>query len=155
MTTRLTMLFLLGALAVPGLAAAKPGDRDFQHTFPAASRLCQRVADGNAPHRLAGSEDQVTAACATLQSVYDAAVAAAPGRDALEQAIEDAKASVQSACQGEDRSACRSARQAARASVKSARQSYRESARGYHAAIREARTAFWTTVKGLAASRQD
>src|SRR3954466_16205282 len=106
MTTRLTTLFLMGALAVPGVAAAKPGDRDFQHTFPVASRLCQRVADGNAPRRFAGSEDQVTAACATLQSAYDAAVATAPGADALQQAITDAKASVQSACQGEDRSAC-------------------------------------------------
>src|SRR3954453_10421082 len=98
MTTRLTTLFLLGALAVPGLAAAKPGDRDFQHPFPAASRLCQRVADGNAPHRLAGSEEQGPPARAPPQSAHDAAVAAAPGRDALEQAIEDAKASVQSAC---------------------------------------------------------
>jgi hypothetical protein len=151
MITRLTTLFLLGALAAPGLAAAKPGDRDFQHTFPVASRLCQRVADGNAPHRLAGSEDQVTAACGTLQSAYDASVAAAPGRDALEQAITDAKASVQAACQGEDRSGCRAALQAARASVQSARQSYREGARGYHDAIHEARKAFWTSLEGLVA----
>ena len=155
MTTRLTTLFLMGALAVPGVAAAKPGDRDFQHTFPVASRLCQRVADGNTPRRLAGSEDQITAACGTLQSAYDTAVAAAPGRDALEQAITDAKAAAQAACQGEDRSGCRSALQAARASVQSARQSYRESARGYHTAIQEARKAFWTSVKGLIGPSQD
>ena len=155
MTTRLTTLFLMAALAVPGVAAAKPGDRDFQHTFPLASRLCQRVADGNVPHRFADSADQVTAACGTLQSAYDAAVAAAPSRDALEQAIADAKAAVEPACQGDDRSGCDSAMQEARASVKSARQAYREAARGYHEAIRTARQAFWSTVKGLAASRQD
>src|SRR5436190_12735108 len=155
MTTRLTMLFLTAALAAPGVAAAKPGDRDFGHTFPVASRLCQRVADGDAPKRLAGSTDQVTAACSTLQSAYDAAVAAAPSRDGLEQAISDAKASVQSACQGDDRSGCRSARQAAPDGVQSARQNYRDGARGFHTAIHEARQAFWTTVKSLVAPGQD
>ena len=117
MTTRLTTLFLMGALAVPGVAAAKPGDRDFQHTFPLASRLCQRVADGNVPHRFADAADQVTAACGTLQSAYGAAVAAAtPGDDAGAR---------------------------------------RETVRAYRQAIHTARQEFWSTVKGLRASRRD
>jgi hypothetical protein len=139
MTIRLTTLLLTAALAVPGVAAAKPGDRDFQHTFPVASRLCEKHAD----------DQQVTEACDALHAAYDAAVAAAPSTDALKQAIADAKASVQEACQGEDRSGCREALKAARSSVRSARQDYREAARGYHEAIRTARQAFWTTIKGL------
>lgn len=149
MTTRLTTLFLTAALAAPGVAAAKPGDRDFGHTFPAAARLCQKVADGHVPHRFADGATQVTTACDQLHIGYDAAVAAAPDVDALKQAVADAKTSVQSACAGEDRSACRDALKAARTSLRSARQAHREAVRGYHAAIRDARKAFWTTVKGL------
>ena len=103
MTIRLTTLFLTAALAAPGVAAAKPGDRDFGHTFPAASRLCQRVADGHVPKRFADRVADATTACDTLHSAYDAAVAAAP--------------------EGNRRS--------------------------YHQAIRAARRAFWTTIKGL------
>jgi hypothetical protein len=132
-------LFLTAALAAPGVAAAKPGDRDFQQTFPVASRVCEKHADNQ----------QVAEACDALHAAYDAAVAAAPSRDALEQAIEDAKTSVQSACQGEDRSGCRAAIQSARSSVRSARQAYREAVRGYHEAIQTARKEFWTAVKGL------
>jgi hypothetical protein len=154
MTIRLTTLFITAALAVPGIAAAQPGARDFGHTFPLASRLCQRVADGHVPKRFTDSAADVTAACDTLHSAYDAAVAAAPDTTAAKQAIADAKASVKSAClQTEDRSSCRAAIQQARASLKSARSTYRDGVKTYHQSIRAARRAFWTTVKGLRGGR--
>src|SRR5436190_11243604 len=121
MTVRLTTLFLTAALAVPGVAVAKPGDRDFGQTFPIASQLCQSVADGHVPKRLQGSEAQVTSACSTLQSAYDAAVAAAPNADAAKQAVADARSAVQAAClQTDDRSGCRAAIQQARSTMRSA-----------------------------------
>ena len=153
MTIRLTTLFMTAALALPGAAWSKPSDRDFGQTFPAASRLCQAVADGHAPKRLQGSEADVTAACDTLQSAYDAAVAAAPNTDSVKQAIADAKEAVQSACTNtDDRSGCRAALQQARQSLRSMRASYRDSVKTYHEAIRTARRAFWTTIKGLVGS---
>ncbi len=151
MTTRFTLLFLTAALAIPGVAAAKPGNRDFQRTFPVASRLCNAVADGHTPKRLQSSEAQITTACATLHADYDAAVSAAgPGVDALEQAIATAKSSAQAACaEGGDRQTCRAARKDARTSVRTARQAFRDVRRAYHEAIQTARKAFWTTIKGL------
>jgi hypothetical protein len=93
MTIRLTTLFITTALALPGVAAAKPGGRDFGHTFPVASRLCQRVADGHVPKRFADRAADVTAACDTLHSAYDAAVAAAPqgNRRTYHQSIKTAR----------------------------------------------------------------
>ena len=151
MTTRFTMLFLTAALAVPGVAAAKPGNRDFQRTFPVASRLCKAVADGHAPKRMRGSEAQITTACDTLHADYDAAVGAAgPGIDALEQAVAAAKSAAQAACgEGSDRQTCRAALKDARTSVRTARQAFRDVRRAYHEAIQTARKAFWTTIKGL------
>lgn len=74
--TRLRLLMVISAcalFAVPAVADARPGKRGFNQTYPHASRLCAKVADGHTPPRLAGSTDKVNAACATLKTSFTTA----------------------------------------------------------------------------------
>lgn len=153
MTLRLTALLTTAALALPAAAGAHPrlqhhGERG---TFPHASRLCTKVANGHTPKQLASSEDQLKAACATLKSSYDAAVAAVkPAIATYRQTVKDERAAVKTACKGTtDKAACKAARQDARAKVKAARTTVRDAVKAYRTSIKSARKAFWTTVKGL------
>ncbi len=79
-------------LVVPALALARHGQdgghglrhagaghhaaRSFERTFPRPARLCRRADEGRLGKRLAGSADQVKAACAKLHTAYDSAKSA-------------------------------------------------------------------------------
>ena len=139
-------------LAVP--AAAAPHARNFQRTFPVASKLCARVAAGHAPKRLKGSEAQVNQACTTLENAYSQAVTTVLGAQAT---FRSSALTVQSqrrqACRqariAHDPAACQNAKAQANSQMTALRQARRAAFAQYHAAIEAARQAFWNTIHAL------
>ena len=90
---------MAAALAFPGVAGAKAGDRTFQQTFPGASQLCANVAAGKGGKRLKRFAPQVLADCATLQSSFTAAQSAVlAARAALAPQIAADRAAILAAC---------------------------------------------------------
>jgi len=148
------LLAMCALLAVPALAAAHPVKRDFSHTFPHASRLCDRVAAGDVPKRLAASADKVKAACDTLHASFEGArttftTAVTPLRQQATDAMSTLRATCKQARADHKPEVCKAARQSTRETIKGLRAQVRDAAKAYHEAIRTARKAFWTTIKGL------
>jgi hypothetical protein len=141
-------------LALPAVAGARPGQRGFNHTFPVASGLCAKVANGHTPKRLAGQTDKVAAACATLktsftdaQNAYSTAVA--PLKQQATDAIKALRATCKEARANHNAAACKAARQSTRATLKDLRAQVRTAGKTYHASVQAARKAFWSTIKSL------
>lgn len=141
-------------LALPAVAGARPGQRGFSHTFPVASGLCAKVANGHTPKRLAGQTDKVAAACATLktsftdaQNAYSTAVA--PLKQQATDAITALRATCKQARANHDAAACKAARQSTRATLKNLRIQVRAAGKTYHVSVDAARKTFWTTIKAL------
>jgi hypothetical protein len=155
--SRLVSLLTAAAclLAVaPAAASAHPGQRGFDRTYPYASRLCTRVANGHTPKALSGSTAAVAAACAQLKSSFTAAqngytTAVAP----LKQQGTDAVKTLRATC-AQDRAAgnaaaCHTARASTRATLRSLRAQVRVAAIAYHASVDGARKSFWATIRSL------
>jgi inorganic triphosphatase YgiF len=141
-------------LALPAGASARPGSRSFTATFPIASSLCTRVANGHTPPRLAGSTAQVAAACATLRSSFTTAqntytTTVAPLLQQANAAIATLRATCKAARAAHNPAACQTARTQTRALLRSLRAQVHAAAVAYHAAVDAARKTFWTTVRAL------
>jgi hypothetical protein len=156
MTRLLTLLAIAAGatLAVPAIAAAHPGQRGFERTYPHASRLCAKVANGHTPKRLAGSTDKVTADCSALKTSFTAAqtaytTATAPLRQQATDAVKALRATCRQAHASHDKAACKTARQQTRATLKSLRGQVRTAGQAYHVAVDGARKTFWTAIRAL------
>ena len=155
--TRLRLLMVLGAcalLAVPAVADARPGKRGFPGTYPHASRLCAKVANGHTPKSLAGSSDKVSDACATLKTSFtnaqnDYNTATGPLKQQGIDALKALRATCQQARADGTPGVCRTARQETRAKLKSLNGQIKEAAKAYHTAVQAARKTFWSTIKSL------
>ena len=155
--TRLRWLMVICAcalLAVPAVADARPGKRGFNRTYPHASRLCAKVANGHTPKRLAGSSDKVSEACATLKTAFTAAqndynTATGPLKQQGVDALKALRSTCQQARTDGTPGVCKTARQETRAKLKNLRGQIREAAKAYHASVQAARKAFWATIKSL------
>jgi hypothetical protein len=139
------------ALALPAAAGARPLTRGFNATFPVASGLCARVANGHTPPRLAGSVAQVAAACATLKTSFtNAQNAYATTVAPLRQQARASIAARRAACRHAGGSAaCATARAQTRALLASLRAQVRTAAQTYHASVDAARKTFWATIHAL------
>jgi len=139
-------------LALTGTASAAPGTRSFQVTYPIASKLCSETT---LPHSLQGEQAQVTAACGTLQSSYNAAVTAGQtAESSFAAAVQAARSAAQAACVPAPATraghvTCRQARVKTRSEVLSQRTGLRLALRQFHLSIEQARVTFWTTIHGL------
>ncbi len=145
---------LLGAPAVASAHHGRPGQRGEHSTYPHASHLCDRVAAGRVPSKLAGDTAQITAACSQLstsftnaQNAYNTAVA--PLRQQALDALTQLRQTCQLARQNHDRAACRQARQQTLTTLQTLRAQVRTAAQAYYTAVRAARQAFWTTIGSL------
>ncbi len=141
-------------IALPTIASARPGHRGFDRTYPHASRLCMKVANGHVPHRLAASSAQVSTACATLRTSFTNAQNAftttvAPLRQQAVDAVKALRETCRQAHATNNDAACRQARQDTRAKLKGLRAQVRDAAKAYHTAVDAARKTFWTTIKTL------
>jgi hypothetical protein len=152
----MTLIAVLASLIVPATAAAHHprGATTFERAFPAESRLCAKVAGGNVPTPLVGSEAQVQEACTALHTAFDAAVAmltGAPTADALKAAIAQAREQVEAACgpDATDVRACDEALFEAHAILKQATRGKHRGKRAYKRAIRQARHEFRRSIKSL------
>ncbi|QEC47943.1 hypothetical protein FSW04_10425 [Baekduia soli] len=147
---------LCALLALPAAASAAPaGARGMAATFPHATALCAKVAAGQAPKRLAGSADKVTAACTTLARDFTATqttfrAARTSLRTQARTAIATARATCAQARAAGDRAACRAAVRQARGTLRGLRTQLRTARTAYHQGVQAERKAFWTTIRALA-----
>jgi hypothetical protein len=151
MMRKMLMAFAAAALVAAPAASANPGTRGFQRTYPHASRLCAKVANGHTPKRLAASTTQVADACAQLKTSFTAAqntytTTVAPIREQAVNTVKSARAAIR---QAPDRATARQTRREARATLRSLRKQVREAARAYHVSVDAARKTFWGTVRAL------
>ncbi len=147
-------LSLCALLVLPAVAGAHPGQRGFNHTFPVASGLCAKVANGHTPRRLQGSTDKVAAACAKLKSDFtDAQNAYTTGVAPIKQQATDAIKALRATCKqahaDHNPAACKTARQSTRTTLQGLRTQVRTLARTYHASVDTARKTFWATIRTL------
>ena len=152
--SRSALTALLGTALLAAPASAAPHARDFQRTFPVASKLCARVAAGHTPKRLHGQETQVDQACTTLENAYSQAVTAVLSAGAT---FRSSQLTVQSqrrqACRqariAHDPAACQAAKVQAQNQMAALRHTRHNAFLQYHAAIEAARQAFWNTIHSL------
>jgi hypothetical protein len=145
-------LIALGALSP--LAAAKPGTRTFEQTYPHAAKLCARADAGTLGKRLKPSTAQVKADCQALRGTFakaqsddQAATVSIPAQ--AQAALAQAKSACEKARQSHDPAACRQARQQARTTLRGLRGTARDAAKAYRAAIEGGRKTFWAAIKTL------
>src|SRR5882762_1345322 len=148
--SRVTAVLIAGAvalLAVPSLALAH-GRHGHHHgygwTYPHASQLCAKVANGKVPKRLAASTAQVTAACTTLrtsftdaQNAYDTAIT--PIKKQAGDAISALRATCKQAKADNDPAACRTAWKATRTTLQTLNEQARAAGKTYREAVMAAR----------------
>ncbi len=147
-------LSLCALLVLPAVAGAHPGQRGFGHTYPHASRLCAKVANGHAPKRLQGSTDKVATACAQLKTDFTNAQNAfttgvAPLKQQATDAIKALRATCRQARADNNPAACQAARQSTRTTLQGLRTQVRTLAAAYHTAVDTARKTFWATIRAL------
>lgn len=148
------MAGVVGALAVSGVASARPGDRSFTQTYPVASSLCANVAAGHVPKGLAGSVPKVNQACAALGSAYSAALAPAlSAEQAFRAGNQAARLQARQTCLQahavHQPKVCRQARRQAHLTVRADRLVRRAAVLRYRIAIESARRTFWSTIHAL------
>jgi hypothetical protein len=148
------MLSACVALAVPGAAAAKPGDRSFQSTYPVASKLCAQVQQGQGPKGLQGSAQQVLQACSTLQASFTQAQSAVVAANAQYTAqLQADRSQAQQACQqarkAHNRAACQQALQTFRSQTQALRAQLKAANKQFYSAAEAARKTFWSTIRSL------
>jgi hypothetical protein len=143
------LAFAAAALVAAPAASANPGTRSFQRTYPHASRLCTKVANGHTPKRLAASTTQVAGACAELKSSFTAAqntftTTVAP----LRQQAVTTRAKIHQARTAHDRATVR----ASRTSLRALRKQVRQARHAYRVSVNTARKTFWGKVRALRTS---
>src|SRR3954469_9687415 len=153
MRTTLLAVAVAALVAAPA-AGARPGTRGFERTYPHASRLCTKVANGHAPKRLAPSSAQVATACATLKSSFTSAqntytTTVAPLKQQATDTVKSARATIRTARAAHDRATVQSTRANTRATLKSLRAQVRAAAQAYHVSVDAARKTFWTMIRAL------
>ena len=147
-------LSLCALLVLPAVAGAHPGQRGFNRTFPVASGLCAKVANGHTPKRLQGSTDKVATSCALLKTNFtDAQNAYTTGVAPLKQQATDAITALRATCRqahaDHNPAACKTARQSTRATIQGLRTQVQGLAKTYHASIETARKTFWDAIRAL------
>jgi FlaG/FlaF family flagellin (archaellin) len=153
MRTTLLVAAVTVLVAAPA-ASARPGTRSFDRTYPHASRLCNHVANGHAPKRLASSTVQVTAACTTLKTSFTNAqnsynTTVAPLKQQATDALKSLKATCQAAHAAGDNKTCKTARFNTRTQVMALRVQWRTAASTYHTSVDGARKTFWAAIRSL------
>jgi len=151
---RIAAIALIGALAVAGVASARPGSRSFARTYPIASRLCERAAHGSLPPRLRGERAQINRACSALETSYSQAVGVVlVAEQTYRSGVQNARVTANAAClqarQRHDRTACRQARTVQRQTVRSLKVTRRGAVRQYHVSIETSRRSFWGKIRSL------
>jgi hypothetical protein len=144
------------ALALPGGAGAKAGDRSFQQTFPVASQLCANVAAGKGGKRLKRFASRVLAQCATLESTFTTAQSAVlAARAALTPQIAADRAVIVAACPTPTTpsAACLQARAVNKPAIKALRRQLVRAAHRYYRTIEAARLRFWRAIRALPGER--
>jgi len=155
--TRLRLILAVCAcvmLAAVAVASANPATRGFNSTYPHASRLCAKVANGHAPKKLAASSAQVAAACAELKTSFTSAqnsytTAVAPLKQQATSDIAALRATCRAARANHDPAACKAARKTTRAQLAAIRAQVHAAAKTYHKAVNAARKAFWSKIAAL------
>lgn len=143
---------ILGVVA-PG-ASADGHHHSYWRTYPFASSLCERVAAGHAPKRLAADATQISAACTTLADSYTQALttyqaAVAPIAAQVKSALASVRAAHHTARQTGDWTAYQATVKQTLATLKGLRVQERAAQQAYVAAIRAARQTFWDTIHAL------
>jgi hypothetical protein len=143
---------ILGVVA-PG-ASAHVHHHSYWRTYPFASSLCERVAAGHAPKRLAADAAQINAACTTLKNSYTQALttykaAIAPIAAQVKSALATVRAAHHTARQTGDWTAYQATVKQTLATLKGLRAQERAAQQAYVAAIRAARQTFWNTIHAL------
>lgn len=144
-------------LALPAIAGAHPGQRGFNQTYPHASQLCAKVANGHAPKKLAASSAQVAADCAALRTSFTNALNAYSTTVApLKQAATTVRAKTRQTCQtaraNHTPGVCKQARHDGRMLLRALRTDVRNAAATYRTSVQAARTTFWAAIKALRGS---
>jgi enamine deaminase RidA (YjgF/YER057c/UK114 family) len=152
--TAVVCALLCAALVVPSLAAAKPGQRGFNQTYPYASKLCIKAENGKTPKRLAASSGAVVADCATLRTSFTAAQTAYTTTTApLKQQARDAIAALRATCKqaraAGDLAPCKAARVTTRTTIQGLRSQWKAGGQTYHASVDAARKTFWAAIRAL------
>lgn len=146
------VVVVLGALALPTAALAKPGTRSFQETYPVASKLC---SESPLPGKLQSSATQVATDCTALQNSYNTAVTAGQTAEtSFASAVAAARAARQAACVPKPTTfagkvACLKARLKATKAINSQRVGLRLALKQFHLSIEQARVTFWTAIHAL------
>jgi hypothetical protein len=152
---------LLGSgasLLLAGGAAALPVAPTLTHTFPFASRLCERAQAGQLPVRLQADTADVTTACTTLSSAFTIT------ETALTTSVQQAQTNVSNARmqlipalklarQDHDRQAAVTALQTFEGTVHAAVTERHTAVRLYVTSNQAARIAFWGTIRALPGGR--
>ena len=149
-TSLLAAAAAVALIAAPA-ASAKPGKRSFERTYPYASALCAKNANGHTPKRLAASVNEVATACATLKTSFTNAQNAYTTTVApLETQARSTVAAARVNCRGTaDRHACRTARHDARVTLRGLRRQVTVAGWTYHDSVDGARQTFWSTIRTL------
>ena len=140
------------ALAGAGPAGATPVPPTFQHTYPAASKLCAAVAKGGGPVKLRPSKTSVLADCATLETGFNTAlateVAALPP---IELALAAARSTTAAACPTPHSKAalCLKTRHTEQPVIASLEKQRHTVTRAYRTAILTNKLAFWKAIQAL------
>jgi hypothetical protein len=149
----LTLAAVILGVAAPA-ASAHHRPHSYWRTYPAASSLCERVADGHTPKRLAADSAQITAACTTLNDSYTQALTTyqttvAPIAGQVKSTLATVHAARRTARQTHDWTAYKTTVQQAIATLRGLRAQVRTAQQAYVASIRAARQTFWTTIHAL------
>ena len=151
-------LSLCALLALPAVAGAHHGQRGFGHTYPHASRLCAKVANGHAPKRLQGLDrqgrDRLRAAEDGLhqrpERLHDGRRTAQAAGDRRHQG---AARDLPAGPRDNNPAACQAARQSTRTTLQGLRTQVRTLAAAYHTAVDTARKTFGRRSARCAAPR--
>jgi hypothetical protein len=145
-------LSIAAALALPAAANAKAGDRNFQQTFPVASRLCAEIAQGVDHKRLRRFAARILADCGKLEVRFNAARAAVLAADAsIASERANAHAATLPACAGTalHSDACREALHREHVMDIALNHQATHAARTYYRTVEAARLAFWHAIRAL------
>jgi hypothetical protein len=145
------------ALALPATAGAIPSklfDRTFQQTYPAASKLCAKVAAGTENKRFAKSATQIAADCAALEATYTSAqTSVLTVRNAVLPTLTADRAAVHAACPNPKAkpqvTACVQAHKANDAAIHTLAAQLRLASHTYFASVEGARRTFWAAIHAL------
>jgi hypothetical protein len=147
------------AVMVTALAAATPAagaaTTTLQQTYPAATKLCTRFAQGAGPVKLRPSAAQVLADCATLEATFNAATAAKTAALApIDASLTADRTAVRTNCPRKtttkvQQAACRLARHTDRPAIKTLEIQRRSVVSSYFVAVDANRKAFWHAVQAL------